>query len=496
MQIKTLLLGSATALVAATAAQAADLPVKAKPTEYVKVCNLYGAGFYYMPGTDMCLKIGGWLRSEAVWGNNGSLSWGAFSSNAENRTTSNMAVRYRGYITADARESTSYGVARAYIAAGFSSNTIGLDSASNAFSSNRAFLQWAGFTTGLTQSFYDFYSASALAYRSSYMPTEDTSDSGWWVWAYTAQLGGGVTATLSAEGRRMNQIVEQSGANTIANSGSIVGTTFAAGSGYGGWQAPDMIGNIRADGTWGSAQVMAALHEDNPMYYASSASVSTAGLGHPSDGWGWVIGAGVKLNNPAAQGDFFQAEINYTQGALRYLYHTENTNYAMVQGASEGYGVASDCVFGGTVAAGNATGCEMTTGWSAIAGYDHYWTPQWHQSLVGSYMHVSYDHTANAILCSLAGGGNGTGVGTAAVATPGCNNDWSTWGASSRLQWDITKTFYVGAEVLYSELISAHTYNGLISGTAYSLGGSTTVYKVANESNWAATIRMHKDFLP
>ena len=62
--VKSLLLGSAAGLVAVTTGQAADLPVKAKPVEYVKVCSLYGAGFYYMPGTDMCIKIGGWVRAE------------------------------------------------------------------------------------------------------------------------------------------------------------------------------------------------------------------------------------------------------------------------------------------------------------------------------------------------------------------------------------------------------------------------------------------------
>ena len=50
-------------LVAVAGAQAADLPVKAKPVQYVKICTLYGAGFYYMPGTDTCMKIGGWVRS-------------------------------------------------------------------------------------------------------------------------------------------------------------------------------------------------------------------------------------------------------------------------------------------------------------------------------------------------------------------------------------------------------------------------------------------------
>ena len=49
-----LLLRSAAGLVAVSVGQAADLPVKTKPVQYVKVCSLYGAGFYYMPGTDIC----------------------------------------------------------------------------------------------------------------------------------------------------------------------------------------------------------------------------------------------------------------------------------------------------------------------------------------------------------------------------------------------------------------------------------------------------------
>src|SRR5918911_2524899 len=62
--VKSLLLGSAASLVAIAGAQAADLPVKAKPVEYVKVCSVYGAGFFYIPGTDTCLKVGGFVRGE------------------------------------------------------------------------------------------------------------------------------------------------------------------------------------------------------------------------------------------------------------------------------------------------------------------------------------------------------------------------------------------------------------------------------------------------
>ena len=65
--IKSLILGSAAGLVAMSGAQAADLPVKAKAVEYVRVCSLYGAGFFYIPGTDTCIKLGGYLRVDTTF---------------------------------------------------------------------------------------------------------------------------------------------------------------------------------------------------------------------------------------------------------------------------------------------------------------------------------------------------------------------------------------------------------------------------------------------
>ena len=64
MNIKSLLLGSAAALVAVSGARAADAVVVAEPepVEYVRVCDVYGTGFYYMPGTETCLKVSGYIR--------------------------------------------------------------------------------------------------------------------------------------------------------------------------------------------------------------------------------------------------------------------------------------------------------------------------------------------------------------------------------------------------------------------------------------------------
>ncbi|KAA9370644.1 MULTISPECIES: porin [Ochrobactrum] len=70
MNIKSLLLGSAAALVAASGAQAADAIVAPEPeaVEYVRVCDAYGAGYFYIPGTETCLRVSGYVRYDVAGG--------------------------------------------------------------------------------------------------------------------------------------------------------------------------------------------------------------------------------------------------------------------------------------------------------------------------------------------------------------------------------------------------------------------------------------------
>ena len=260
-------------LVTTAGAYAADLPVKAKPVEFVKICSLYGVGFYYIPGTDMCVKLGGWVRAEYAYGDNGNFSWGWANGNINNRTTNNSTWRSRGYITVDARDQSEYGTVRGYLAVGLSTNNTGFDGASNTFSANRAFIQFAGFTFGLAQSFYDFYSVPATSYWGS-LPASDTSDGGWMVAGYTAQFGNGFSATLAAEMRRTTQIINENGLGIGFLGGFLGGGTAVIGNAvfpgaYGGFQAPDVVGNLRVDQNWGSAQLMAVLHEVNMTYYGN-----------------------------------------------------------------------------------------------------------------------------------------------------------------------------------------------------------------------------------
>jgi hypothetical protein len=548
--VKSLLLGSAAGLVAVSAGQAADLPVKAKPVEYVKVCSLYGAGFYYMPGTDICLKIGGYVRAETTYHSNGNFTQGPVQGNFNDRGTSEMTMRARAYITADAREQTAWGTARAYVAVGVATADTGNTQIPSILGFNRAFIQWAGLTAGVTQSFFDFYSSAAANYR-AYLPSSDTGDSGWWVFAYTAQLGNGLSASISAEARRTTQMINLSG-NAVAASniagltslatancgvaaqpGSMTGdlaSSVAANTAplcYGGQFVPDIVGNIRLDQTWGSAQIMAVAHLDNAGYYGQT--VSAAGnngvpgtyFGHPGDKWGFVVGAGLRLNFPMiAQGDYFQTQVNYTQGALRYLDHGGGAPTLFFERGNGGsYGLYSDCVYGATTHVGsgaavggsippvtNDSGCQLTTGWSVNASYEHYWTPQFHESFYGGYLQLRYNSEANNMLCQYESFGTLGTFGTAAQPVAGCNNNWNIWSAGTRLQYDFTKTLYLGVDFLYQGYDTAkglfngnNTFGSVLAGqfnTATTPSGINAFSPLKNEQNLAVTARIHKDFLP
>ena len=459
--VKSLLLGGAAGLLAVAGAQAADLPVKAKPVQYVKICSLYGAGFYYMPGTDTCLKVGGWVRAEYIYGGNGNLAWGWANGNVNNRTTNNSTFRARGYITADAREQTEYGTLRSYLAVGVNTNDVGANTASNTFSANRAFIQFAGFTAGIAQSFYDFYSVPASSFWGAF-PASDTGDPGWMVMAYTAQFGNGLSASISAEERRDTTIVSAATAFTAATAGAGVATTNS----QGGFQSPDLVGNLRLDQAWGSAQVMAAAHEVNGTYYTAATTANG-----PSDKWGYVVGAGLKLNAPMiGPGDYFQAQVNYTNGAPRYVFMTPNSNWFKATGANFGFGMLADSVYAGGT---QGSSQDLTTAWGFNAAYDHSWNHQWKTSLYGGYAAVSYNATANGVLCTGEVGATGT-----------CNNDWSTYWIGSRTQWNVTKNLYVGVDVMYSKLKSA---------TATTVGGVAYGNDV---DNVGVRFRVHRDFYP
>ena len=122
--VKSLILGSAAGLIAMSGAQAADLPVKAKAVEYVRICSLYGAGFFYIPGTDTCIKLGGYLRVDTTFNGftYGGPAWSGDLGQG-NRYRDYFTSRSRMALTVDTRTATEYGVVRTFGQADFQFRT-------------------------------------------------------------------------------------------------------------------------------------------------------------------------------------------------------------------------------------------------------------------------------------------------------------------------------------------------------------------------------------
>jgi hypothetical protein len=472
--VKSLLLGTAAGLVAMSGAQAADLPVKAKPVQYVKICSLYGAGFYYVPGTDMCLKIGGYVRQQVGYGVNGNLTNGANVANVDTRATANFAMRARGYITADARNQTEYGTVRSYIAVGLSGGAGADTGGAPLFSANRAFIQFAGFTFGITQSFYDFYSGPATSFFGGNVnPSSDTGDGGKQVTSYTAQFGGGLSATIGIEAQRNSGVF-----NT---STTAITTTAVTASSQRALQYPDVVANIRLDQAWGGAQIMGAIHDVTGLYNGA-----TTATGQPGTATGYALGVGLKLLAPMiGAGDYFQTQFNYTVGAYGYANAAGTPAWSKFNGGlggSYGFGVVSDGVYSATA------GVQLTTTWGINAAYEHYWNKSWQTSLYGGYIKTSYNDTANGLICT------NIGFGVGGVATAGCNMNFATWNIGSRTQWNIDSQTAMGVDIVYQRLQTAS-----LPGGAATIGSGTqpvALRSISDQGSWMGQFRIHRNFYP
>jgi hypothetical protein len=331
--------------------------------------------------------------------------------------------------------------------------------------------------------------------------------------AYTAQFGNGVSATISAEQARRRGVDFLSTAvnvTTLQTSGNAIGVSTITLTGAGALGADlgnngilqDIVGNIRVDQAWGSAQIAAALHDASASYFGSGATRSTLveGNGHPDQKWGWAVTGGLRLNAPMiGPGDYFQIAGVYAEGATRYASNTP-TSTQVFNGQGVGFAIHNDGGFTGTAASGgNPPGIgiyELTTAWAVFASYEHFWTPSLRTSVYGSYLNISRPDGLNDAMC-LSGLYNIASANQTRAS--GCNLDSSQWNIGTRSQWNITKDLYVGVDVIYHKLNSG-SYNAagtavLTTATAGKNSGNN-VYTTGDQDAWVATWRIHRDIVP
>jgi hypothetical protein len=539
--VKSLILGSAAGLIAMSGAQAADLPVKARPVEYVKICSLYGAGFFYIPGTDTCIKLGGYLRIDTTF-NGGVYDAPAWSGSlgAGDRFADFINSRSRMALTVDTRTATDYGVVRTFAQADFQFNNFGTQNGNTpstgpgggigaaGSSGNTGFLtagqlsglngsllnnpgggyvavefvfiQFAGFTFGKSASAYATPWHGYPGNNSSFLIGGHDTVTGVNNIQYTAQFGNGVSGTIGLDDPTVfNRTALYNLSTGIGGNG--LGTTQ-----YGGFVVPDVVGNIRIDQAWGLFQVSAALHSVNGSYNdvgafntpAGGATIATDSIlsGHPESKLGGSVMAALQIKNiPTGAGDDIKMDASWAKGDTKNVISTSaaSPSFAMVGGVPGQFGPSGTYGFGATtdgvwlpLANGGDGSIHLTESYGFRGAFNHNWDPYWSTSLFGGIGFVRYDGTAKAEFCGVFG-----------VTHPGlnvsysCDPNFNISEIGLVTRWTPVNNLTFSGELLYAKL-----HQNLSGFSTFSPGAPqpTQIWQFHDQSTLALNLRVQRNF--
>jgi len=441
---KSLLLGSATAFVAVVGANAADLPSKkAAPVSYVKICDAFGAGFYTIPGSDTCIKIGGRVRADYAASGRKDVYTASSTSTSAGATEQNLwGNEGRGRVDLDARTPTSFGTVQAVTSlrmartSGVLTSTSATSAAGSAGATlEAAYIRFAGFTFGIAKDNFSFM--PSVMYGAGHW---SSFANGAFQMAYTAVLGGGFSATLA---------IQDAGYTT---SGAISGTGVSTAIYNNYDKMPQINARLDYEQSWGTLSLVGATSQ---VHAVSTATTATYNQSKNV----WAIGAGAKINLPMlAAGDNLYLNGGYANGMTEYT-----VNWISFKSSDTSRNV------GGYVQtaysyAPISTGLETAKSWNVAALFTHYWAPQWRHTFIGTYGAVKATDNVKALTW-------GTTVGGQADAT--------VWNIGTQLAFLPAKDFEIGVEALYARV---------------KLSGSTTTAVNTSQGNWTGRLRVERTF--
>jgi hypothetical protein len=411
--VKSLLLGSAAGFAVVAGAQAADLPIrKAEPVavEYVRVCSAYGAGYFYVPGTDTCLKIGGHVMAEALY------------VEPFDRADNAFGIRARARLSVDLRTPTEYGLLRSFFEMEGNRNPIAtagqppLATSANNFSVRRAFVQFGGLTAGRLESF--FSNASLPSFNYGTLRFDDATKVN--TIGYTFAFGGGFSATIAIEDGIDRRFNEFAAFGAPVNFAPVV---------YAGQRAPDVVGNLKYEGTWGTAQLSGAIHQvrsDNLVVFPNGVAE------FPDTEYGFAVGATAGLNLPFfGPSDSAWISAIYADGALAYLSGGNST----IGGTDPLSPLAARLGFVDAVVGPNGD-LKTSQAWAIAGGIRHFFTPTISAGLQGSYLSVDYGRQFSTFT-------PGTGFVTGL-------SDFTEYRIGGQVVWTPVRGLDIGVEVIYA----------------------------------------------
>ncbi|RUV22486.1 MAG: porin [Mesorhizobium sp.] len=213
MNIKSLLLGSAAALIAVSGARAADAVVVAEPepAEYVKICDVYGAGYFYIPGTETCLRIGGYIRYDIGGGDLGSFDGAKAADHQDGDDHNTWLKNTRFTLKTWTGQETELGTLKTYTETRFNFGDDNAFEDVNAahnrdVSLNFAWIQLGGLRVGKDESAFDtFVGYAGNVIQDTLVPYGDFDTN---VVQYYFDAGNGFSAVVSLEEGNANDTID------------------------------------------------------------------------------------------------------------------------------------------------------------------------------------------------------------------------------------------------------------------------------------------------
>lgn len=216
----------------ASAASAAELvSPPAEPIDYVRICDAFGKGYHYIPGTETCLKFSGYVRTEIGVKERGH---NTNNSNADDAVFFDREIEF----VAEAASMTEIGlVTSRFVLNNNKEDTLSLRDAWITIGEN--------ILVGRERSRYDFGGGYGIFYG---FYTDEALNQ----FTYIMPLGNGVSVTLGLEDGKDRQA-------KIAE--TTAGPAFSKNLSYGGMEIPEVVASLRVSQAWGAAQLSGALHQ-------------------------------------------------------------------------------------------------------------------------------------------------------------------------------------------------------------------------------------------
>jgi hypothetical protein len=481
-----------------------NVPLKA-PVQYVRVCSMYGEAFYYIPGTNACIKFGGYVRLQVAGNANGNgVVLGADAMAGQGRRdrfdTNDVNYEARAVVSVDVRAPTDLGTLRGYFRFGPDVNTPVVGASTPTMFWDRGYIQFVGFTVGKQRSFFDIFEPFSSYTYGNPRTTGDTDLVGAIMAGYTFWAGNGFSASIAAEDPGAHELsgvanmaMGELGLGFLTTNNGLAGQcTFACATALHGFSVPDIIANAKYEQAWGYVAASGALHQVAGAYYGP---VNSTANGHPSDTWGYAASAAVKVFVPGGPGDWIGGDFAASQGAPGFV--TKGAVWQLYGGNhSAGFAWLPDGVYDNTgIIPATGSAIQRTKAWSFNGAYQHVWNPTWKTSLYGGFTRVSFDQNAiNMINQHLPTPATAPGVACSmpvegAVAPPlnvnhgennSCSPNFSFWQVGTRTQWNPRPWLDLGIEVLYTRLNSAYAGpNVLVGGNG---AQPTSFYTIGNQN--------------